>query len=261
MNNKNPKILILDIETAPILGYVWGLWDNNLGLNQIKTDWFVLAWSAKWYGQPAPKIIYQDQRRSKNIEDDRELLKGIWNLLNEADIIITQNGKAFDIKKLNARFILNGFKPPSSYQHVDTKLIASRKFGFTSNKLEYMTNKLCKKYKKLKHARFSGFELWSECLKGNQKAWKEMERYNKYDVLSLEELYQKLQPWDNSINPNLFTEKLTTKCICGSSQFHPNGFKYTSTGKYQRYQCKKCGSEAKDRTNLLTKEKRDSLRV
>lgn len=265
MSKKTPKglkILILDIETAPILGHVWGLWDQNVGLNQIQTDWYILAWSAKWYGEPASKIMYMDQRNAKDMENDSAILKGIWDLMNEADIIITQNGKAFDEKKLNARFILNRMQPPSSYKHVDTRQIAKRKFAFTSNKLEYMTEKLCTKYKKLSHKKFPGHQLWTECLKGNIKAWKEMERYNKYDVLSTEELYTKLQPWDNSINPSLYSDDPGTHiCLCGSTSLKKNGFKYTSIGKYQRYVCLKCGSEAKDRTNLFSKEKKDSLKV
>jgi hypothetical protein len=256
-----PKILALDIETAPILGHVWGIWEHNVGLNQIESDWYILAWSAKWVGDPASKIMYMDQRNAKNIEDDSKILKGIWKLIDEADIILTQNGRAFDEKKLNARFLLNGMKPPSSYRHIDTKRIASRKFAFTSNRLEYMTSKLCTKYKKLSHKKFPGFELWKQCLAGNLSAWKEMERYNKYDVLSLEELYKKLQPWDNSINFDVFSESIKPRCNCGSTRFQKNGYKYTSTGKYQRYVCLDCGSEAKDRTNLLTKEKKQSLKV
>lgn len=259
---KKPKVLLLDIETAPMLGYVWSLWENNVALNQLKSDWYILAWAAKWLDDPASKIIYKDQRAAKNIEDDKNLLKGIWKLMDEADIIVTQNGKAFDEKKLNARFILNGFPPPSSYKHVDTKRIASKKFGFTSNKLEYMTEKLCKRYKKSKHKKFPGFELWTECLKGNKEAWKEMEHYNKYDVLSLEELYKKFRPWDNSINYNLYTDDNSpTVCSCGSTKFKKNGYKYTSVGKYQRYKCVQCGSESRDRSNLLSKDKRSSLLV
>jgi hypothetical protein len=245
-----PKILLLDIETAPILGYVWGLYDNDLGVSQIASDWHVLAWAAKWLDAPASKIIYRDQRRASKIEDDKKILKEMWELLNEADVIITQNGKAFDEKKLNARFILNGFKPPASYKHIDTKQIASKKFGFTSNKLEYLSSKLCKKYKKLKHNKFAGFDLWKECLNGNLKAWKEMEKYNKYDVLSLEELYKKLQPWDSSINFQAYQETTDLVCACGSTKFQKNGYCYSSIGKYQRYSCSKCGSEVRSRKKL-----------
>ena len=257
-----PKVLVYDIETAPMLGYVWDIWDQNVGLNQIYSDWYVLAWAAKWMHEGPSKVMYQDQRKAKNIEDDKELLKGIWKLLDEADVVVTQNGKRFDEKKLNARFIVHGMQPPSSYQHIDTRQIAKRKFAFTSNKLEYMTDTLNKKYKKSKHAKFSGFELWKECLKGNKAAWKEMEHYNKYDVLSLEELYLKLQPWDNTLNVNLYTpDNHELLCACGSKKFKKNGFKYTSVGKYQRYKCLDCGSEMKDRKNLFSKEKKEKLRT
>lgn len=256
-----PKILVFDVETAPIIGHVWSLWENNLGLNQIESDWHLLAWAAKWLGDAPSKIMYADQRGAKDITDDKKILKDIWNLLDEADVVITQNGRAFDEKKLNARFILNGFKPPSSYKHIDTKLIASKKFAFTSNKLEYLSGQLCKKFKKLKHKQYPGHELWTECLKGNLKAWKEMERYNKYDVLATEELYKRLQPWDNSINFNVYSDNISHTCACGSTNFKKNGYKYTSLGRYQRYMCLECGSEAKDRVNLLSKEKKASLKV
>ncbi len=257
-----PRILLLDLETAPILGYVWGLWENNIALNQIHSDWYILSWSAKWLGSPENEVMYADQRNAKNIEDDSEILKGLWKLVDEASIIITQNGKQFDEKKMNARFILNGFKPTSSFRHVDTLQLAKARFGFTSNKLEYMTGKLCTKYKKLDHAKFAGFKLWSECLKGNKEAWEEMRVYNCHDVLSLEELYIKLRPWDKKgPNLNVFNEDTEeTFCPCGSMEFIKNGFVYSNTGKFQRFTCKKCGAETKSKENLLTKSKRKSLK-
>lgn len=256
---KGPKILVLDIETAPILASVWQLWDQNVGLNQIKQDWSILSWGAKWYDPKNPKVIYKDQRNSKNLENDKELLQDLWKLLDESDIVVTQNGKKFDTKKINARFIINGMKPPSSYKQIDTLVLAKKYFGFTSNKLEYMADKLNKKYKKLKHEKFSGFELWKECLAGNLKAWKEMERYNKHDVLSLEELYTTLIPWDNSINFNVYHSGTETVCTCGSTNFIRNGFNYQSNGKFQRYTCKNCGSEISSKVNALDKDKRKSL--
>lgn len=255
-----PKILVYDIETAPIIAHVWGLWDNNVGLNQIQSDWHVLSWSAKWLGAPENEVMYMDQRNAVNIEDDKDCLQGIWNLLDEADVVITQNGKKFDQKKLNARFILNGFQPPSSYKHIDTKQIASRHFAFSSNKLQYMTDKLCVKYKKLDHAKFHGHTLWTECLKKNIEAFDEMELYNKHDVLSLEELYYKLIPWDNSINLNVYSDSTDNKCSsCGSTDMFKNGYYYTNHSKFQKYRCKGCGCETRSKSNEFSKEKRASL--
>lgn len=255
------KVLLLDIETSPMLGYIWQLWDNNVALNQLKQDWFILSFSAKWLNDSPDKVIYYDQRNEKNIENDSKLLGKLWKLLDEADCVLTQNGIRFDIPKINARFIQNGFQPPSSYRHIDTHKIAKNVFGFTSNKLEYMTDKLCKKYKKQKHAKFSGFELWKECLAGNIEAWNEMQEYNTYDVLSLEELYKVLAPWSPTINFNVYSPETIFKCnACGCTTHHENGFKYTNTGKFQRYVCEECGAESVSKENLLTKEKRKSLR-
>jgi hypothetical protein len=256
-----PKVLIYDIETAPMLGYVWSIWEQNVALNQLHTDWYILSWSAKWLGAPDGQVMYSDQRNAKNIENDGPLLSEIWNLLDQADVVVTQNGKSFDQRKLNARFIINGFQPPSSYKHIDTKVIAQKHFGFTSHKLEYMTDKLCTKYKKSSHAKFSGFDMWKQCLAGNIDAWKEMEHYNKLDVLSLEELYNKIIPWDNTVNFNLYSDSQEHICKCGSKDFIKNGFYYSATCKYQRYKCKKCGAEVRDRKNLFSKEKSASLKV
>jgi uncharacterized protein YprB with RNaseH-like and TPR domain len=257
MKNK-PKVLFFDIETAPILGYVWGLFDQNIGLNQIHKDWHVLSWCAKWQGDKS--VMYSDQSKAPKIEDDKKILKEIWHLLDEADIVVTQNGKSFDVKKLNARFIIHGFQPPASFRHIDTLRLARKHFGFTSNKLEYMTKTLNKKFKKLSHKKFAGFELWKACLAGNKSAWAEMKKYNMYDVLSLEELYDKLIPWDGAINFNVYSEDESFACRCGSTSFLKRGFKYTDSGKFQRHRCNKCGAETHSKANQLSKSKVAALK-
>lgn len=250
-----PRVLLFDIETAPILGYVWRLWDQSVAINQIESDWHLLSWAAMWLDADDDQVIYMDQRFAKDIEDDRELLKPIWKLLDQAEIVITHNGKKFDARKINARFVLQGFKPPSSYRHIDTKQLAQKHFDFTSNKLEYLTEKLCPKYKKLKHGKFPGFDLWRECMNGNIEAWEEMERYNKRDVLGLREVYRKLSPWDTSINFGIYYGEHV--CKCGSRELKKQGWYYTNTQKYQRYRCKMCGAEFRDRTTAIsTKESR-----
>ena len=259
LEGKGPKILTLDIETAPIQAGVWGLWQQNVGLNMIENDWYILSWCAKWYHET--EVMYMDKRDSWNTEDDKDILIAIHKLLDEADIIITQNGKKFDEKKLNARFVLNGMKPPSKCRHIDTCLVARRHFGFTSNKLEYMTDKLCKTYKKLKHGRFPGFELWKECLSGNMEAWQEMEEYNIHDVLSLEELYDILRPWmNNHPNVNVYYDDNKFRCSCGSEELEHSGYAYTNLSKFDRFTCQDCGTEVRGRVNLLPKEKQETLK-
>jgi hypothetical protein len=242
-----PKVLLLDIETAPLEALVWGPRDQYVNLDQIDADWSVLCWAAKWLGDK--KVHYADVRNQRNKRDDKKILKGIWKLIDEADILVTQNGKSFDIKKLNARFIMNDFEPPRYGAHIDTLRLAKKYFGFTSNKLEYMTEKLNTKYKKLSHGKFPGIKLWRECLKDNKAAWREMEKYNKHDVLALEELYSKLIIWDgnSSVNFTNYTDDGSERvCSCGSRSFMKYGFHITKAGKKQKYRCTKCGSQYLD---------------
>lgn len=248
-----PKILILDIETSPILAHVWSLWDQNVGLNQIVKDWHVLSFSAKWY--KGKEVFYFDQRDEKDIEDDKKLLKSLSKLINSADVIVGHNLDKFDIKKINARLIMNNLQPLVDVKQVDTLKLAKRKFAFTSNRLEYLTDKLCTKHKKSNHKKFSGFELWVQCLKGNKAAWKEMEKYNKMDVLSLEELYTKLSVFIDPIRHENYRDSIDNHCECGSN-LQKWGFYTTTKGRYQKYRCDQCGRCYKGTENLLSKDKR-----
>lgn len=247
------KELILDIETSPILAHVWSLWEQNVGLNQIAKDWHILSVSAKWRGQK--EVFYFDQRNEKDISNDSNLLKKLSKLINEADVVVGHNLDKFDIKKINARLILNGLQPLNIVQQVDTLKLAKKKFAFTSNRLEYLTSKLCTKYKKSSHKKFSGFELWLGCLAGDLKAWKEMEKYNKLDVLSLEELYEKLLKFHDPVHRRSYTDSINNNCECGNS-LQKWGVYVTKSGRYQKYRCNECGKCYKGNENLLSKDKR-----
>lgn len=247
-----PKILLIDIETAPLVAHLWSMWQDGIGLNQIQSDWYILSFCAKWVGED--KVIYHDQQNKIDKEDDYELLEKLWDLLNTADIVVGHNAKRFDTKKINARLILNGFPKPSHYRVVDTMLIAKAQFGFTSNKLQYLTDNLCET-KKSEHKKFPGHSLWVECLADNAEAWEEMKLYNIDDVLSLEELYNVLSSWDSKL-PNF---DVYVDDVLDMSEWKKDGFYYSNFGKYQIYRNKVTGVQRRSRVNLLSKEKRSQL--
>ena len=237
------RVLILDIETSPLLVYVWQLKDQFVGLNQMVQDWHIMAWSAKWLGRPSSSIMYYDQRNLK-VGNDLPILRPLQKLLNEADIVLTQNGKSFDAKKINARFMLLGMKPPSPYKHLDTYLIAKNAASFTSHSLEYLSERFCTKYKKLSHGNFPGLSLWRECLKGNKKAWEEMREYNIHDVLATEEFYEKIKAWAPESAPKPFiADNIAAMCgTCGEKgHMIRRGSSFKNKCKYQRWQCRTCG--------------------
>lgn len=238
MTNKQPKILLLDIETSPNLGWIWGKYEQDV--IKFKREWFILCFSAKWLD--TPKIITKclpDYRLyKKDAYDDKELIKDLWLLLNEADIVVAHNGDKFDIKKINSRIVFHGMQPPAPFQSVDTLKIARRYFGFTSNKLADLVKSLSIGKEKINTG---GFDLWIRCLAGNLTAWKEMSLYNKRDVELLEAVYYRLKPWDIS-HPNHSVYSATQVCSrCGSDKLQSRGSYVSKTLTYRRFWCVKCG--------------------
>ena len=238
MISKN-RVLVLDIETALMEAYVFKKGDQYISHSQIKQDWFVLSWSAKWLGDPSSRLIYRDQRHAKVLIDDSKSLFELSEILNKADYVMTQNGKKFDLPKLIARFMLNGIKPVRFLKHID--LYRELKgVGFTSHSLDYLTAKFCTKYKKLPHKKFPGMSLWIECSKGNPEAWAEMKKYNNHDVLSTEELYEKTKRWLPKVTYEL--EHPIPVCTkCGGRSFIKEGFRRCKNETYNRRYCKACG--------------------
>lgn len=253
-----PKILVIDIETAPILAWVWGLFDQNIGLEQVEQDWTIISFAAKWAGEE--EVFQYDLRKGITPRNEKSLLLKAHTLLDEADIVVGQNSKKFDVKKLNEKFLQHGIKPPSPYRQLDTLQLSKKYFSPTSHKLEYRSKNLNKKYKKLSHSKFPGFSLWKECLKGNQDAWEEMGIYNIFDVKSTEEYFDIIKVWDNSINYDTYHDAFHNVCKCGASNWVRRGYNHTNAGKFQRYKCRACGTWTQSKKNMLIKEKRDTFR-
>lgn len=236
------KILFFDIETSPMLSYVWGLRQEVTSTDFVVKDWYVLCWCAKWINSKKvmSSALPDFKGYKKDKENDKEVVSALWKLLDEADVVIAHNGVRFDLKKIRSRFLHWGLKPPSPYKTIDTCLISRHKFGFTSNRL----NDLGQYLGVGKKIDTGGFKLWVDCLAGDMEAWKKMVKYCKQDVVLLEKVYIKIRPYIKN-HPNIGEYDENNKRIvcpkCGSEDLIKNGIRYTARGKKQRYQCVKCG--------------------
>lgn len=245
------KLLGIDIETAPNKVYAWGLFNQNIGINQIVEPGYTMCYAAKWHDG---KEVMFDSIHQSSMED---MLKGVWALLDEADVVYHYNGTKFDIPTLNREFIRYGMSPPSPFHQVDLYLVVRKQFKFASNKLDYVSQALGLG-SKVSHM---GMELWHKCMEGDNKAWKLMERYNKQDVRLLPKLYKELLPWiKNHPNHALYTDDERPVCPnCGSVHIQKRGVEQLSTQSYQRYQCQDCKTWIKGRFTILSKEKRENV--
>lgn len=245
------KILHLDIETFPNICYTWGLFNQNMSLDMIVESGTTACWAAKW--DKGKKIYFS------SLEEDGEkvMIQGIWNLLDEADIVVHYNGRKFDIPILNKEFAKLQMEPPEPYQQIDLLETVRRRFRFTSNKLDYVARFLGLGAKQ----QHKGMRLWAGCMEGNEKDWKLMKKYNIQDVRLLPRVYRRLLPWiNNHPNMSLYADDELVRCTnCGSTHVHKKGIERLATQSYQRYKCADCGTPLRGRSTELSVEKRKGV--
>lgn len=229
------KILALDIETAPAVVYTWGLFDQRIGLNQVVDTGGIMCFAAKFIGEPARAMRFFSTHKHGR----EEMLSQAHALLDEADVVLHYNGRKFDIPHLNRGFVEAGMTPPSPFRDIDLYATTRRRFKFLSNRLDHVSTQLGLEGK-IAH---EGFDLWRRCLAGDDLAWKRMERYNRRDVVLLEELYEILRPWvPNHPNAALVDDHDGHACPrCSSTRVQRRGLAHTNAAVYQRYQCMDCG--------------------
>lgn len=241
----NAKILYFDLETAPNLSYIWGHYEQN-ALDHVR-EWYIMCISYKWAHQKkAQALALPDFPDSydKDMEDDKALVKKLWELIDEADIIIAHNGDKFDMRKANARFIANGLGPPSPVQQIDTLKMARKYFAFNSNRLGDLGAHLGLGAK----APTGGFSLWKGCMQGDERSWKQMKKYAKQDTVLLEQVYLALRPWARGHpSVNMLEGRLQSCPTCASGPLVKRGFRRTQVSIYQQYRCGNCGSFCRSR--------------
>lgn len=252
-DTKNPKILLLDIETSTIKGRFWECGKQYVNSTQIIEDWFILGYSAKWLF--ADEVV-SDFVTAKEavLRDDKRVMQSAYKLISSADIIIGHNIKRFDMPKLRTRFFLHKFKPPMPYILLDTLQIAYKEFAFSSSKLNYLSKLMFNK-EKLR----TDYDLWIKCEEGDQDSLDYMEKYCRVDTELLEDVYIELRPWCTS-HPNLplIMDAKEPACpVCGGFEFtEEEGYYYTPQNKYEAVRCANCGAVSHKKKSEVTTAQR-----
>lgn len=235
-----PKIIVWDVETSHIVTKQWSLWDKYTSIDNIVEDWYMICAAYKELGKKrvsAVSVLDDPARFELDHKDDYHVIEHMHEVLSGADAIIHHYGDAFDIKKFNARAIYHGFGPLPNIIQIDTKKIASAKFKFTSNKLDYLGE-----YLGVGRKIPTDNALWLRCEDGERKAIKEMVKYNKQDVQLLEDVYEILKPFAPArLNLNHFSSGMVCP-TCGSEHLIRHKRRLTRAGAMIQVQCQDCGS-------------------
>lgn len=225
-----------------MLYYAWRHYDSH-ALEVLEYS-KVISFSAKWLdGKQTTKALC-DYKRNQ----EKSLIGELWELINEADIVVAHNGKAFDFGRMNTSFLKHGFPPPAPVQKVDTKKMAKEVFGFDSNSLEHLAQFLGIGEKMAT----GGYELWKQCRENDAAAWAKMKKYNAHDTQLLEKIYLKLRPWiANHPNMNLYSKgEGCPKCGGPDAKVMPRGEYQSQTRVYKRYRCATCTGWLKETRSI-----------
>lgn len=235
------RILGVDIETAPNTAHVWGLFKQNIGINQLLDTGRVMCFAAKWVGSDAKPMFYSEYHHGH----ERTIYEAC-RLISAADAVLTFNGERFDLPTLNKEYIKYKLTPPAPYRSIDLFRVAKKRFRFASNKMDHLAKELGLRRKVSNR----GHELWIDCMNGKRSAWAEMKEYNLGDVLTLEEMYHAMLPWiDSHPNRALYQAVVDDPTCpnCGGTNLQSRGLQATKTQTYVRFQCQDCGTWSRER--------------
>ncbi len=229
------KELFLDIETSPCIGFFWRPgYGINVPADNIIKEGGIISAAWKWRDK---KTIYSADWGQK--QDESQVLEEILPYIEEADHLIYQNGDRFDLKWLRTRSLIHGLPMRPKYKTIDTLKMAKRLFNFNSNKLEYMSTLLTGEGKLE-----TKFDLWRRIvLNKDQAALAYMVKYNRKDVTKLQEVYEKLAPYDYATShQGVANGDPAWSCPhCGSYKVRTNKRKVTKSGTISHeMQCNDC---------------------
>ena len=250
------RIGILDVETLPANVFAWGLYDQNIGINQVQKDSCLLSWAGKMLNDSTVRSDIMTPKEAIARKTKR-ISESVWKFVSGCDILIGHNLVGFDTKVINTEFLVNNL-PPVKYVQVDTYLVAKNNFRFLSGKMAFINEKLGIRNK----IDNGGFENWKKCSEGDEEALALMLRYNIEDVFATEDLFYVLRPYIRNFNVGLYNETNETVCpVCGSKKLVVSGYYYTSAGKYESVRCTDCNALSRRKHNLLDARKRKSLLI
>lgn len=231
------KVLVWDIETAPGTAYYWRPKVQFIPHHMVINPPFMICWSAKWLGE---KKVMSDYARPEEIanRDDARICVTLANLIRQADVVVAHNGDAFDEPFLRGRLYANNLEPLGPVDSIDTKKMAAKDFDLSHNNLDAIA-----KLRNLDTKDKTDFSWWTDILAGSVTRMQDMVRYNKKDVVILEEIFESMRPHVTRLKRLYDIAEGVAACQhCGSINVQKRGIKKARThaSNFQQYQCQEC---------------------
>lgn len=245
------NVLTLDIERLPgrarmshrgltIEGDFWDLssWKHAIGRRIHPDD--VIEWPRticaawNWYG--TQKVEFASEWG-----DGREgMLTKVWEAYDRATLLYGHNVDRFDTRNLNAEWLTHGMMAPSPFKVLDTLKEARKTFGFESNTLASLTERLGIVTKTDKYS----VDVARAAVAGDKAAQRRIKSYNVGDIHASREFVDRLRGWIPSHPHSVIgtADDRPTCNQCWGDRLKVNGTKLAQQITYRLYRCLDCGA-------------------
>lgn len=238
---KKLKYCYWDLENSLMEGRFFRVRDENIPPHRITKHSHLLsiAWA---FNDEEPQSLRMTPEDVKTGNDLALVVKMI-EVINEADVIVTYNGKRFDWGVLATRALAYGLPPLKKVAHIDL-FQDTKTFRFPSRSMQAVSMYLGLDGK----IATSGGYLWEKCAdwwkrEECEEALIKMEIYNRQDIEATRDLHYRLQGWGTSVNIGTIINELTDdnslRCVhCGSANISKmDKMTITSTSSFSLYRC------------------------
>jgi DNA polymerase III epsilon subunit-like protein len=230
----NGKVMVYDIETSLVKGYLWGTGKQYVRHDQLaegpegETRIISISW----------KYVGEDEVHALTWDDgcDKEMMQEFMAYYNRCDMVIGQNNNSFDNKIVKARAAKHRLFINRFVKSFDIYRKAKSVFKLQSYSMKYMATYFGLT-PKLEH---EGKRMWLKIQYGNDAEKAEylakMVEYNIGDIVTTEELYMTLRPYLGTItHRGIESGKPRWSCpISGSTNIELYNTIYTEAGTVQR---------------------------
>lgn len=232
---RDARILTIDIERLPGVARLFDPKTNYVPWSKWIESPRTICWAARWYG--SKEAMFE----AEWIDVD-EMVRRSWELYDEADAVVTFNGKRFDNKHLKAMWMEAGLPAPRPWKDIDLLPVA-RQFGFISSSLDYVTRRLGRPGKVIHY----DVELALAAVNGDEKAQKKLRKYNIGDIELTEWLYDRFRGWMPNhpfLGAPAGDEGVCNQCGSTDLKLQPTRYRAVVVD-YALYRCQKCGGNVR----------------
>jgi DNA polymerase elongation subunit (family B) len=260
------RILTFDIETQRAIVSVFSPFTKYIPHQRVLVESRILCFAARWHGEDRTifRAAWKEDAKYRVDPDAYEkMLLKMWELLNEAQIVLTWNGDRFDVQWVHAEMTRLGLPRPASYKSVDLIKVAKKHFnqGLMYRKLDWSA-RMWLGDQKIDH---NGRDLWDDIRFGTRaeklSAQKLMREYCEHDTALTERIgFEYYLPY-LPVNMALYRKDQDSELLyctkCGATgHLKRENYYYTGAFGYQQYRCEKCGGLSRGKRNKITTELR-----